>query len=544
MRTMQRRLGAVASAAAVVLASAAGFSCSSDSKSASDDDDDSGSFGAGRGGASVTSGGSAGSGSQAGGSGGAPGAGGTISVAGSVSSSGSSGTGGATCAGDVTNAMQVPLDIYVMLDSSGSMVESTDDGTKWEAVTNAIASFLQDPQSAGIGVGLQFFPLRDAGVPDTCTADSQCGSHGPCFQHFCQNGYPGIFACAGDQDCFTTEGDDAGPCAPLRYCWAASVRLIGAELVLCHDDLDCTGGDGDCVPWAQCSRDTRLSCNRPGLPCTGEDGEDLGVCETYDPESFCFNATSCTTSDYATPEAEIAILPDAVGDLGAAITAHEPDGDTPTAPALAGAIAHASDWARAHPDHRVIVLLATDGLPTECVANPEADESGIDEIVTIAANGVAADPSIVTYVIGVFTPDNLAMGAGTNLTDIARAGGSESAFIVDATGNVEQEFLAALDSIRGTGLACEFQIPPPTAGTTLDYSLVNVEFSNGASTESLYYYPSIDACDSVAGGWYYDVLPSAGTPTKIIACPASCAAFQTATSGSVSIRLGCQTLVK
>jgi len=56
---------------------------------------------------------------------------------------------------------------------------------------------------------------------------------------------------------------------------------------------------------------------------------------------------------------------------------------------------------------------------------------------------------------------------------------------------------------------------------------------------------SAAGCDATNGGWYYDVEPSVGTPTKIIACPSTCSAFEAAPSGaSVSIQLGCDTVIK
>jgi hypothetical protein len=110
--------------------------------------------------------------------------------------------------------------------------------------------------------------------------------------------------------------------------------------------------------------------------------------------------------------------------------------------------------------------------------------------------------------------------------------------------NVEQELLSALATIRGAQLACEFQIPEPEAGKTLDYSQVNVEFTDAGDSETLFYWPDPDDCDETRGGWYYDVAPGAGTPSKIVACPASCARFQNAANGSVSIALGCATVVE
>jgi hypothetical protein len=541
MAYMRRRYRALVSASAVLFAALAGFSCSSSSDS-DDDDDDGGEAGeqgqSGSGGrAGATSAGGANSGgTNSGGSAGS--SGGTITVAGNTSG-GSGGSGAATCAGEVTDAKRVPLDIYLMLDSSASMLDLASGTTsKWTAVTNALATFLQDPESEGIGVGLQFFPLRDPDAPETCNSNAECGEFGPCFQNFCENAGPGIFACAGASDCLTDDGEDAGPCVPLRYCWS-NATSANPELILCHNDQDCDGGVDDCVVFAECSGNTDYTCRSVGVGCVSEDGEAIGTCQAFDPTSFCIHDSACGGDVYAAPDVEIATLPDALPDLGAAITAHEPDGNTPTSAALEGAISHASTWAEAHPDHRVIVLLATDGLPTECLS--DADPTGIADVQRIAAAGVDADPSITTYVVGVFAAADT--DARANLNDIAEAGGSETAFLVDATGNVEEEFLAALAAIRGTGLTCEFQIPEPVAGTTLDYALVNVEFSSGGSTESLFYVAGESECDA-SGGWYYDVLPSEGTPTKIMVCPSSCERFKGATDGSVEIRLGCQTLVR
>src|SRR5688500_12820532 len=59
--------------------------------------------------------------------------------------------GGASCAGEKSTAELIPLDLFIMLDSSGSMDEGTGDGnTKWEAVTEALVAFFNDPQSSSI----------------------------------------------------------------------------------------------------------------------------------------------------------------------------------------------------------------------------------------------------------------------------------------------------------------------------------------------------------------------------------------------------------
>lgn len=68
-------------------------------------------------------------------------------------------------------AQQSPLDIYMMLDQSGSMTDSVSGGgTKWSTVTSALDSFLTQPNLTGFSVGLQYFGLPGSGFGDSCTA--------------------------------------------------------------------------------------------------------------------------------------------------------------------------------------------------------------------------------------------------------------------------------------------------------------------------------------------------------------------------------------
>jgi hypothetical protein len=61
-------------------------------------------------------------------------------------------------------ANATPLHLYVMLDKSSSMV-----GTKWNAATAGIQTFVEEEDSSGISVGLKFFPRP----PDTTPACDQ-----------------------------------------------------------------------------------------------------------------------------------------------------------------------------------------------------------------------------------------------------------------------------------------------------------------------------------------------------------------------------------
>ncbi|HEY3668765.1 MAG TPA: hypothetical protein VGL19_22360, partial [Polyangiaceae bacterium] len=70
------------------------------------------------------------------------------------------------CAAHVSSAEPIPLDMYIMLDSSSSMLDPTSaTTTKWDAVKTALTSFLNDSASAGLGVGLQYFPLTKPNAP-------------------------------------------------------------------------------------------------------------------------------------------------------------------------------------------------------------------------------------------------------------------------------------------------------------------------------------------------------------------------------------------
>jgi hypothetical protein len=64
---------------------------------------------------------------------------------------GGTGVGGNVCDADVYTGERKRLDIYMMIDDSGSMIPW------WPATIEAISMFWMDPGSAGIGIGEQFF---------------------------------------------------------------------------------------------------------------------------------------------------------------------------------------------------------------------------------------------------------------------------------------------------------------------------------------------------------------------------------------------------
>ena len=84
---------------------------------------------------------------------------------------GDPGLGDAACAATKETAKLVPLDIFIMMDQSGSMSEKTSSGVaKWEAIKSAISTFLGDTGSEGLGVGIGYFPIETGGLfsDDSC----------------------------------------------------------------------------------------------------------------------------------------------------------------------------------------------------------------------------------------------------------------------------------------------------------------------------------------------------------------------------------------
>jgi len=150
---------------------------------------------------------------------------------------------------------------------------------------------------------------------------------------------------------------------------------------------------------------------------------------------------------------------------------------------------------------------------------------------------------IPVYVIGVGPATGDEAGI-SNLNQVAEAGTTGSAFFIPtavAGGDASvttQGFLAAVHQIQGT-LGCDYSIPSPPPGQTLDFTKVNVVLSSGGGTDTTLDY-SADCSDT--SGWKYE-NSDAGTPDEIVLCSAACKMVgSTGSSSSITIELGCDTL--
>ena len=75
----------------------------------------------------------------------------------------------------------------------------------------------------------------------------------------------------------------------------------------------------------------------------------------------------------------------------------------------------------------------------------------------------------------------------------------------------------------------------------LDFAKVNVRHVGPAGPQNIPYVERMERCDPMRGGWYYDVPPSMGTPSRVIVCPATCTRFKADTSAQVDLVFGCAT---
>jgi hypothetical protein len=393
------------------------------------------------------------------------------------------------------------VDLLLLLDSSESMTAPVAGGTrsKGELVSEALTSFIKDPRSAGLGVGLRFFPGLKAPTMlagSTCQSDTQC--------------------------------DSAWTCRPYRVCQTPIIGPCLADVF--GTSRQCLGSEA-CVPAGRCSR-SKFPCYPVGQLCDETPGD---LCETAAP--ICQPPPpeeGCQPSRYENLAVPIAALPGAEAPLSQALKDAAYWGGTPMGPAIEGALAHARKHQAASPTHRVALVLATDGLPGDCEPR---DASGLSALV---ASELMGTPPIATYAIGVFADKEMAQG-GALLESVALSGGTGKPFVLNSDPTLARTFQDALEKIRQeTAVPCAFMIPP--LSTPIDYGKVNVSLQDAASSrEDIPHVSSSDRCDPSKGGWFYDIDPSMGPPTRVLTCPATCDRLKSDPTAKVSLVFGCKT---
>lgn len=246
-------------------------------------------------------------------------------------------------------------------------------------------------------------------------------------------------------------------------------------------------------------------------------------------------AKLCNPAAYAVPDVSIDILPAQQQQFITSLADNNPWGNSPMVAALEGAMTYTKTWQTAHPARTSVVVLATDGLPDDsCQFVPDGGiANSLAGVVQVAQQGAVTSPPVRTFVIGVGD-------ALSDLNQIAAAGGTQTAIIVDESLGVEQQFMDALNAIRKRALSCDYVIPPAESGT-IDFAKVNVRFSpnDGNASQDFIYVDNVANCDKATGGlgWYYDDPTGA---TRVQLCPASCTTAKAADQGQVDVLFGCE----
>jgi hypothetical protein len=404
-----------------------------------------------------------------------------------------------TCGEQSARAMQVPLTLMLVVDASSSMLTMAGTSSKYDQVRQALEQFVGAPGSAGIALGLGFFPQPGAGS-----------------------------ACSNDLDCGYQLAPTPPPCQLTSVC-AKTVSATGVAKL-------CGGGrnggcpaDDTCVPLGRCAV-TFDDCTNIGQPCAGQAAGDnclpVGkTCEYTDEQT-------CAVAAYENLPVPIVPLPDPGQRLVArAFARRSPSGATPMRPAIDGALAALKKHLDGHPGQKSILVLATDGSPVGCTQNTVADVASLLQS--------SHNAGVSTYVIGVATPNNAT--ELMTLGQLASAGGTGMPYVISATEILSQRFLETLNQIRGQALPCEFTIPKPSTGA-IDFGKVNVSWHAPGAREDVLYTATAARCDATRGGWYYDVDPATGgTPTRVIVCEATCRQLKMHAEATVDLRFGCAT---
>ncbi len=267
---------------------------------------------------------------------------------------------------------------------------------------------------------------------------------------------------------------------------------------------------------------------------------------------FPIPAGGCDGSGYDEPAVPLGRLPDHANNITRSLAQTQPTGgNTPTEGALRGVTAFCAQYKQnsvVNPDGEdCLGVLISDGAPNGCTVN---DALGLAAI----AGDASTDNQVMTFAIGM-------TGANFNvLNAIAEAGGTDCDpdgpnFACDVSAGTGDDLLAVLELIRDTVtetrieerieyqtevLECEWELPEPPPDGTFDRQKVNVKLSDEETGEVVFgQVPDADRCGDELG-WYYD---DPDDPTKILACPETCAMIQEAIGAKIDIVLGCLTII-
>ncbi|MEM9694256.1 MAG: vWA domain-containing protein [Myxococcota bacterium] len=214
--------------------------------------------------------------------------------------------------------------------------------------------------------------------------------------------------------------------------------------------------------------------------------------------------------------------------LLASFRAAEPNGPTPMAAALTGAIEYARDYKQTAPRGQWgAVVLMSDGKPEQCEERPER----LGDFARTAY--VHAD--IPVFAVGLRGSDPTVMDA------IAAGGGTQRSYPIGQA-DLEDDLLEALESIRDSAASCTFAMPgEDDARVDIDPTLVNMVLSTGAGDTTVPQVAGGRAACQGGPGWFYD---DPTNPTSMSLCDFTCEGLNSSDDTRLNVEIGCITVVR
>jgi hypothetical protein len=165
---------------------------------------------------------------------------------------------------------------------------------------------------------------------------------------------------------------------------------------------------------------------------------------------------------------------------------------------------------------------ASTGMPCAAVlfTDGEATQCNMDMATLASILSLGPPAGIKTFFIARPGSDVVA------LNELARAGGTSAAVLVDGTGpSLATALLAIRDGMRplSTTSDCSWVIPSPPSGQTFAKEKLNVSLSRSGHMQDLGYVSSSADCGTRANAWHFD---NANAPKEIVACPATCTSIR------------------
>lgn len=170
--------------------------------------------------------------------------------------------------------------------------------------------------------------------------------------------------------------------------------------------------------------------------------------------------------------------------------------------------------------HTAVLILASE--PAAC--NPSVTA------MAAKAASMLSTHKVRTFVIGIgLSPSS------TTASTIAKAGGT-TAFAVAADANLATNLAAALNSIRGNIFPCSYDLPAPGLFDPANPFLAYVSGTPPAVAVKTQV-ANAAACGA-SDGYYYDDNVN---PTKVVLCPALCAAHRVTLYSAIKLVIACPT---